>query len=492
MTPGGMNGSMPNLLMIVADQFRHDCLGANNSLPVRTPNLDRLAAEGMRFEHAYTTLPACCPARQAMLSGRRPESFGSLWNYNGGLPTGWLPLTIPTWSVQLKTRGYLTGFVGKWQVNPEYGPENFGFDDVVLDKTYVKHREERYPEKMPLRAGWLGSPDDVRLEEARTHWMADQAGDMIRRFAGLDGSGPARLHEKRQPWLVRLDFPEPHLPCTPAAPFAGMYPPDEISPWGSFDETFEEKPYIQHQQLLSWGIENYSWKEWSVYLSNYFGMVSQVDDAIGKVLDVLKQTGQEEDTLVLFTSDHGDMAGGHRMMDKHYIMYDDVVRVPFVLRWPGKVAAGVRCGPFIYGGLDMAPTLLDLADILSDAQDAAHRKEADRYHGRSLVPLFSGSMPGDWRKEVVCTYNGQQFGLYTQRMIRTSRWKYVWNTTDIDELYDLDNDPHELKNRIRSPELAPVLKDLRIRLYDILIQDGDGLVRTEWMRRQLLEGEKLS
>ena len=140
----------------------------------------------------------------------------------------------------------------------------------------------------------------------------------------------------------------------------------------------------------------------------------------------------------------------------------------------------------------MAPTLLDLADILSDAQDAAHRKEADRYHGRSLVPLFSGSMPGDWRKEVVCTYNGQQFGLYTQRMIRTSRWKYVWNTTDIDELYDLDNDPHELKNRIRSPELAPVLKDLRIRLYDILIQDGDGLVRTEWMRRQLLEGEKLS
>lgn len=292
------------------------------------------------------------------------------------------------------------------------------------------------------------------------------------------------------PWHMALHFAEPHLPCRPSGRFATMYDPAAVPEWDGFRETFAGKPYIQRQQLYSWGIERFGWDDWAPIVARYYGVISQLDEAIGRVLAALETCGAAEDTVVIFTADHGDMCGSHRMMDKHYILYDDVVRVPLVIRlpdWRQGSETGRVCDRFVYNFLDLAPTLLELLN-LPDA-------DPGNLQGRSLVPLLKGgdgSAGGDWRDAVVSTYNGQQFGLYNQRMIRTERWKYIWNPTDIDEMYDLHADPAELDNRIGRWAHDAVVTELRRRLYEQLTADGDPLVGNEWMRRQLLEGAKLA
>lgn len=459
----------PNILLIVSDQHRYDCTGFSGQYPVKTPNIDRLAAEGMWFSNAYTPIPICCPSRQCLLNGRRPESFGALWNFDNSLPTGALKPTEYAWPRDLKRVGYRTGFVGKWHVNPEFGPSEYGYDDWVGEHEYAAFRKEKYPEGS-IRSDWKGQLDTVPLEDSSTHWLAARTIEMIRRYARTG-----------EPWHIQLDFPQPHLPCCPSEEFASLYDPEQVPAWGGFQDNLRNKPYIQRQQRVNWEVEGMTWPEWQPVAARYYAIISQMDEAIGRVVRSLKELGLDEDTVVIYTSDHGDMCGSHGMVDKHYILYDDVVRVPLAVRWPSVIRAGARCEAFVYQFMDLAPTLLEIAGI----------EQPDFFCGNSLLPLFQERMPACWRKEAVSTYNGQQFGLYTQRMIRNERWKYIWNTTDVDELYDMQTDPYELQNRIGDESLKDVLKELRNRLYTVLAAEGDGLVASSWLKRQLCEGKKL-
>jgi arylsulfatase A-like enzyme len=198
------------------------------------------------------------------------------------------------------------------------------------------------------------------------------------------------------------------------------------------------------------------------------------------VLETLVQFGAADGTVVIFTSDHGDMCGSHRMMDKHYILYDDVVKVPLIIKHPGMGPAQIR-EEFVYNMLDLPPTLLDMLDL----------PPPSFFHGRSLLPLLNREAVEDWRTDIVSTYKGQQFGLYTQRMLRTAKWKYIWNTTDIDELYNLEQDPAELTNLIYEERHAELVREYRKTLYERLFKEGDGLVQNEWIRNQLLQNNKL-
>lgn len=217
------------------------------------------------------------------------------------------------------------------------------------------------------------------------------------------------------------------------------------------------------------------WDQWKPVVTRYYAIISQMDDAIGRVLHALYESGQWENTLVIVTADHGGMCGSHRMLDKHYVLYDDVVHVPLLMAWPGRISSGMRRRELVCHALDLGPTLLELT--------GGEPVETD---GRSLVPLLFGEKPKDWRREVVATYNGQQFGLYTQRMLRTPEWKYIWNTTDVDELYDMTQDKGELHNLIYEQQHQERIQYFRKRLLEILEREGDGLVKTQWMRDQLL------
>ncbi|WP_239617971.1 sulfatase-like hydrolase/transferase [Cohnella mopanensis] len=463
----------PNILFILSDQHRYDSIGYSRDYPVKTPNLDRLAEEGIAFTNAYTPIPLCCPARQALLAGVRPETFNAFWNADL-VPNGEIDPNGYTWTKELQNNGYQTGYVGKWHVHQNHQPDAFGFGDYRSERDYREYRKSKLPDEQPptdLVKWFFGGVDPVALEDTRTHWLADQAIELIEKYSKSD-----------EPWHLRLDFPEPHLPCQPHQSFLDLYDGENIPQWRSFPDTFENKPYIQKQQLLNWRVEDYTWDDWEPVVRRYYAIISQMDAAIGLVLEKLKSLGLEDDTIVVYSTDHGDMCGGHRMMDKHYILYDDVIRVPLIVKYPAAIAAGQRSEEFVYNLLDLPPTLLELAGLPVQSF----------FQGRSLQPLLQGQTPDDWRKDIISTYNGQQFGLYIQRAIRTERYKYVWNMTDIDELYDLHNDPGELRNVIGDSAHTEALSELRARLYKGLKDAGDPFLKFDlWLKSQLTENRKI-
>lgn len=453
----------------MADQHRYDSLGFTSNGTVQTPNLDKIASEGMWFTNAFTNIPICGPSRQSLLNGRRAETFGALWNFNQGLPTQVLQPTDYTWPRALNDSGYYTHYFGKWGIHPTYQPTDYGYDNYIGLETYQALQRERYPD-LTYQNGYFGEIDPIALEHSRTHWLATQVNEYLDKQKHND-----------KPWLMAVNFPEPHLPCRPTKEFAAMYDVEQIAPWSNFYDDFKNKPYIQRQQLVNWDIEHFDWEDWAPIVARYFAVISQMDDAVGSILAKLSQLGMDENTIVIYTADHGDMCGSHRMMDKHYILYDDIVHVPLVIRWPGKVKAGIKSEQFVYNMLDLPPTLLELCGI----------EAPDFFHGKSMVPILFSKQRNNSREWVVASSNGQQFGLYTQRMIQTRGFKYIWNTTDVDEFYDLRQDPDELVNQIGNKNYQTVIDYLRKHLYQTLLNDGDGLVMNHWLRDQLMEGNKL-
>lgn len=455
----------PNILFISTDQLRFDCVGYQNRYPVKTPNIDRLAREGISFNHSYTPLPICCPARQALICGKRPEQFGALWNYDMGIPTASLPKEAFSWARELKKAGYKNGYVGKWHVSPTLTPLDFGYDEYISEHELHVKAKERHPNHTYQTKGFWGEVSPLPVEDSLTHLNAESVLSLIDKY--------------ETPWHIKMDFAEPHLPCRPSEPFASMYP--SVPKWAAFDDPLLNKPYIQKQQLLNWDTKDKSWDEFEEMVRRYYAYISQVDDAIGKVLAHLEESGQLDDTLIVFTADHGDLAGERHMMDKHYVMYDEVVRVPLTMRYPALIPAGVACDDFVINMLDLVPTILEIteSEVPIDLQ------------GKSLVPCFGGKGMPHPRAYALSTYSGQQFGLYTQRMIRNHKWKYIWNPTDTDELYDMETDPHELTNVIGEKSLHEVIKQLRIDLVKELDEAKDGVIKSPWLREQLLHNRKL-
>jgi len=448
-----------NILLINADQLRHDCLGYANIRNVKTPNLDRLASESVVYEDAFTPLPVCSPARQALLCGRRPDAIGAQWNYDF-MPTPELDPSI-CWPRELTERGFNTGYIGRFHVSPTKKPADFGYTDFIDKKEYRKMISEKYP-SVSYEGGWLGCESPIPVEDSESHWFADRACEMITRYTAQD-----------KPWHLWVDFEIPHLPCRPSYPYSRMYNPEEIEPWDGWGDDFKNKPYIHKQQTLSWNTENLTWEDFRPMVARYFGWITQLDDAVGRIIDTLKSSGQYEDTVIFFTSDHGDMCASHSMLDKHYVLYDDIIRVPLLMRVPGVQSR--RTDAFVMNCLDIPSSVRKYASLPAD-------KDA---HGKPLPETDKEDKLAE--KDVLVTSNGQQFGLYTTRALRTRTHKYVWNLTDIDEFYDLVNDPGEKKNLICDPAFKDMVSSFRRRLYERLIETGDRFAGNEWMKRQLLE-----
>ena len=453
-----------NLLLINADQLRHDSLGHRGLRPVKTPNLDRLASESVVYTRAFTPLPVCAPARQAILCGRHPDSFGAQWNYDQ-VPA----LTVKPewcWPHQLQERGYNTAYLGRFHVSPTLHPDSFGYGEWVNWAGHKQLIKEKYPGMNKYAGGWMGCESPIALEDSGTHWMANQAIEMIEKFASED-----------KPWHIWVDYEEPHLPCQPSAPFSTMYDPETIEPWDGYGDPFIHKPYCHRQQTISWGTDEMTWeKDFRYMVARYFGVISQLDQAIGRILDALERTGQKENTIVAFTSDHGDMCGSHQMLDKHYVLYDDICRVPLMARVPGVKPR--TCGAFVSNCLDLPFSFIEWLGL----------EHPEIEHGR-VLPLTAEDDAAA-RDHIVSTSNGQQFGLYTTRMIRDDRFKYVWNLTDVDELYDLESDPGEKVNLIAEPAQQERIAAMRRQLNDDLHAHGDPFVGSMWINRQLLEGKK--
>lgn len=457
----------PNILLIHADQHRADCLGVNGHPFLQTPNLDQLAADGANFTRAYTPIPLCTPARTSLLTGQWPMQHGVIANH-GTEAEGRLADDIPTFSQALRDAGYWLGYSGKWGVDPQRDPTHFGFHIYLSEQDYTRRRQAMGLPPRPHSNRWFGETDPhVTPEQSRLAWGADMTIQLLQHAA-----------EQGQPFFLRWDPSEPHLPNVVPEPYASIYPPDTIPSWSNFADDLTDKPYIQHQQRRTWGIDDWSWQEWAPIVGRYFGEITLLDHQIGRVLATLDELNLAGNTVVIYSADHGDLCGSHGMIDKHYVMYEELVRVPLIVRWPEQIKAGQQVDTFVSSALDLAATFYDCADV----------ERPSTLGGQSLLPLFGESGIGEtlWqnRQDIFATYHGNQFGLYSQRMVRDKRWKYVWNATAEDELYDILNDPGELHNIASLPEYKPIRLALRHRLINWMLETDDRLLNS-WIQTQL-------
>ncbi len=457
----------PNILVIHSDQHRFDCLGVNGHPQLKTPNLDRIAAEGINFTDAHCPNPLCCPARASFLTGQWTSEHLQIANTDTEAPRGFR-LELETWPRLLRDAGYWLGYIGKWHAHPEKGPEYFGFNEFT-GWGYKQWREEQGVPPVPCDKAWFGQIDPhIKPEESALAYCAGLAIDMMERCVADE-----------QPFVVRWDPPQPHLPNRVPEPYASMYPPESIEPWSGWGDSFEGKPWVQQQQLRTWGLEDWTWSDWQPVVSRYLGEISLLDAQVGRLLDTLDRLGVADNTLVVYTADHGDMCGSHGMIDKHFILYDDVVRVPLLMRFPGRIEPGQTCNDYVCNAIDLAATFCDVGDVPTP----------ETFRGTSLAPLFDGS-GSTGRDDIYCAYHGNQFGLYSQRMVRDRRYKYIWNATAEDEFYDLERDPGELHNAANDPQYSAEITHLKERLIDWMETTNDRLING-WTRAHIT-GEGLA
>jgi arylsulfatase A-like enzyme len=465
-----MAADRPNVLLVLTDQERYD-VTAPEGPPVETPAFDRLSREGLRFERAYTPTSICSSARASLLTGLYPHNHGLINNtHEADAIRPDLPTDVPTFGPRLADAGYRNTYVGKWHVGRDRTPADFGFDYLGgsdrhhddIDRAFEEHRaelgvdvgEDDLEDRIYTDDGDLvAATDPVPVEATRASFLAERTIEAIERGVAADG-----------PFFHRADFLGPHHPYVVPEPYASMYDPADVALPDSYAETFDGKPRAHERYVDYRGVASFDREQWSRLLAAYWGFVTLIDDQVGRVLDVLEAQGVAEDTLVVHTADHGDFVGGHRQFNKGPLMYEDTYRIPLQVRWPGVVEPGSTTHAFVRLH-DLMPTFLDVAGAPTPAN----------LDGRSLRPLLAGDPPDEWPDAVVAEYHGDEFGLYTQRLVRAGRYKYVYNTPDVDELYDLRRDPAELQNLIDHPDYADVRRDCRNRLLDWMAETDDPL-----------------
>jgi arylsulfatase A-like enzyme len=429
----------PNVLVFFTDQQRWDTTGTNGNPLGLTPVLDALAARGVSVDHSYTCQPVCAPSRASMQTGRYPTSTGVFRN---GIP---LPSDIPTLAHHFRAAGYDTGYVGKWHLA---GDEHVGAVPAALRGGYDH---------------WLASNLLEFTSDAYETTLYDGE-ERPHRFDGYraDALGAAAVdfvtRARENPFFLFLSFLEPHhqnsrddypAPDGYAERYAGAWTPADLTALGGGNAAQS--------------------------LGGYLGMVRRLDEVLGTVLDALEAGGLLDDTVVLFTSDHG-CHFKTRNDEYKRSLHDASVRVPTVLHGPG-LTGGVRL-PQLVSHVDLPPTLLAAAGLPVPAE----------MQGRSLLPLPGlPELPArwrsrDWQREVLIQISESELG----RALRTERWKYgvvapdadPWRQASADRyveryLYDLDADPHEVTNLVGDPAHAQVRAGLRERLADRIAASGE-------------------
>lgn len=467
-----------NILFLMTDQHRVDTLGCYGNQRIRTPNIDRLAAAGTTFDRCYTPTAICTPARASLLTGHAPFRHKLLANYerNVGYMED-LPHDQFTFAGPLRDHGYALGLFGKWHVGTHRTAADFGFDgphmpgwhNPVDHPDYLAYLAEHgLPEHVVnepvyartpsgiehLMAGRLEQPVEATFE----HYLATRTIQQLETYARRSVSTGA-------PFFLATHFFGPHLPYLLPDEYFDLHDPDEMDLPPSLVETFAGKPEVQRNYSAHWGFDTMRPETLRQLIAAYWGYVTLIDHQVGRILTALSELGLTDTTSVFFTADHGEFTGSHRLHDKGPAMYEDVYRIPGIVRVPG-MPAGQVCDEFA-SLTDMTATILDLAGA----------DPAPAVDSRSLLPLVRGD-DVDWPRELVAEFHGHHFP-YPQRMIRDERYKLVVNPESRNELYDLQADPHELQNRYEHPELAPVRSRLTRRLHHLLRERGDNF--HHWM-----------
>jgi len=471
----------PNVLFITSDQHRFDAVGYMGHPDVQTPNLDRLAASGVVFERCYVTNPVCMPSRATLLTGQFPDANGVRRN---GIEVPDRP-----WGIAriFRQNGWRTGVFGKTHFCPlrrDYNPDlvfhdwRVGEDYYGFEERAISHDLKDFVSDIPTsyrRAGagldlnraflrddyldWIqqvepalyrlavreGLPEgqsalapelwtsDLPVERHQSTWIADHTMDFIDRH-----------HE--EPFFAWCSFVDPHHPFNAPRPYRELYDPERLAgPVWADDELARRSRY--HQERSQQQIE--VWHQFGQeYRAQYFGMLSLIDAQVGRLVRHLEDRGLAERTLIVFSSDHGEMLGDHGISRKGLFHYEPLIRVPLAFYWPGQLPDGLRQRGLVQN-VDLPATFLDAAGLTVPPQ----------YQGRSLLPWCRGERDDSPRRSALVTNGGEgpHYDPWPElRTLVTDRYKLQYyvgeNHLEID---DLAEDPHELNPR--DPEADPSL-----------------------------------
>lgn len=417
---GGTQGFVrrPDVLFIMTDQQRYPYMGAYGEVSVRTPAMDSIAASGVLFAHAFCSSPQCSASRSSIMTGLYPHATGVMGNIGaaGGNP---LRRDIPSLGNIFRKGGYWTAYFGKWHLGGD--PRDQGFE--VFDEC----------------GGGIGEA------------VADESA----RF----------LKDARGPFLIFSSFVNPH----DIYGFVRLKKEikrdrGKIRVPANLRDDLSKKPRPQLQYLVedqgraAAGLTEEGWID---YLNVYEHLVEKVDGEIGRVLEALRQRGLEKRTIIVFTSDHGDHGGGHGLPFKGPAMYEELVRIPLAISFPGRISPPRRIDELVVN-VDLLPTVCDLAGL----------SRPHGIQGRSLMPLLEGrKVP--WRDYVIGEYYSKQKWVNPIRMVRTKRWKYTRYRKWGEELYDLRNDPGEVNNLVASEGHVAIKQELSDILDGWMKETGD-------------------
>lgn len=470
-----------NILLILSDQQRLDTVsayGRNNIC--RTPNIDRLAARGVRFDNAFTPTAICAPARASVHTGLYPHRHGVTGN---GMSIRAGVKGLPDY---LNPAGYRCGYAGKWHADDALGPSEVGYvgkdfigyafpgADLLPGLQFAPKPKTGNPYADYLRERGLGLPTVTHryvgtnpgcqdqemfalhngpVESCIEYFVAEETMRVIDELTAPDDG---------QPFFLWANFWGPHTPCLLPEPYFSMYNPDDIPEHPSYRETFQGKPYRQQLIERMWGLGDLGWRGFQEISARYFGHCTLIDDQVGRIVAHLKQRGLLEDTVIIYSADHGDCLGAHKLIEKGEFMYDEIYRIPLVVAHPECAAPGSVNDDFVYLH-ELTPTFLEMAGVDGAALD-----------GNSFLPAMLGDHDPNGREEVYCVFHCH-FTNAEQRMVRTRTHQFTFNSGDAGELYDLVADPYQLTNVYGQPEYEAVRQDLMARMGRYMDELGDPL-----------------
>jgi len=430
----------PNIIFIMADDHAAHAISAYGSRINQTPNIDRLAKDGMRLTHCFVTNSICTPSRAAILTGKYAHLNGvPVFNRFDG--------TQPHLAKYLQAAGYHTGMVGKWHL----GSDPTGFD---------------YWNILPGQ-GVYHDPILIELGQRQKHpgYVTDIITDLALEFI--------KRRPQDKPFFLMCHHKAPHRPWQPDEKHAKLFAQVQVPEPETFNDDYATRSAAAAEATMRIdrdlkptdykltppeGLSGAELKKWKYqrYMQDYLACVAAVDDNVGRLLDYLDQSGLAQNTIVIYTSDQGFFLGDHNWFDKRF-MYEESLRMPFLVRWPGQIKPGTVSDGMILN-VDFAPTLLEAAGLSVPAD----------MQGRSFLPLLRGQRPKDWRRSMYYRYYHypQDHQVQPHYGVRTERYKLIYfNKIDQWELFDLRNDPRELKNLYRDPKYANTVKELKGELY---------------------------
>jgi arylsulfatase len=459
----------PNILWICTDQQRWDTVGALGNPSVRTPTLDQLVAESVAFTHAYCQSPICTPSRASFLTGLYPSTIHASMNGND-----YWAEAAPLITKLLADAGYDCGLVGKFHLSATSGRiERRPADDGYRIFEWSHDPRDRWPEGHAYKE-WLAAqghdlgemrrdPGSIPPALHQTTWCADVTIQFIEEHAPAEAGGTSE--RAGQPWLMSFNCFDPHPPFDPPREYMAHFDLDEMPA-----PLFRESDLAHQQELAPVVFQSTAQPPEAIDAKRvkaaYYAMIELIDDNLRRMLDALERTGQRENTIIIFTSDHGEALGDHGLLQKGCRLYDGLTRVPLILSWPGHFSAGLRSEALVEL-LDIVPTLLDVIAL----------PYPPRMHGRSLLPILRGDAdPGHHRdfvrSEFYQALGGpirNRFSVEHATMVRDRRHKLVvYHGHEPGELFDLQDDPGEFVNLWADPAYADIRHALMKRCLDLV------------------------